>query len=114
MKFEKKTLYSFVEYKIPLRLLEVSTVQVKPFDSSVRYRGPPFFTFYVNNSFSIKKLEKKNFVTVTLFYFLFYICVKIFIRIERIIKICFVYGSLKVAEVFGDLTFICDNLHYVY
>ena len=31
-------------------------MKVEPFDRSVHYRGP-FFTFSVNNSFSMKKME---------------------------------------------------------
>ena len=40
----------------------------------------------------MKKMEKK-FWTVTPFYFRFYICVQIFITIERIIKIFFFWGE---------------------
>ena len=71
-------------------------MQVEPFDRSVRYRGPRFFTFSVNNSFSMNKIEKK-FMTVTPFFIRFYICVQIFITIERLIKIFLLlaYGSLK-------------------
>ena len=60
MKFEKKTHYSFVEHEVPLRLIRVSTVKVEPFDRSVHYRGPPFFTFSVSKCFFMKKMEKRN------------------------------------------------------
>ena len=53
--------------------------------STVRFvAANPFFMFSVNNSFSMKKMEKK-FMTVTAFYFWFYMCVQVFITIERII-----------------------------
>ena len=65
---------------------------VRPFGLLPRI---PFFSFSVNNSFSMKKLEKK-FNAFTPVYFRFYLCVQIFITIERIIKIFFcLYGSLK-------------------
>ena len=112
MKFEKKTLCSFVKHKTPLLLILVSTVQVVPLDRSVRYRGPPQFTFSVNNSFSMKKMEKK-FLTVTPFSFWFYICVQIFIIIEQMIKILFFgrYGLLK--EAHGRLNLIVVQYVFV-
>ena len=39
-------------------LLNITIKEVEPFDRSIRYRGPPFFTFSVNNSFSMKKMKK--------------------------------------------------------
>ena len=82
LKFENP-LFSFVEHKIPLRLCQLCSLNrstVRPFGSLPR---PHYFTFSVNNSFSMKKLEK-NFMTVTPFYFQFYIWVQSFIRIERL------------------------------
>ena len=92
VKFEK-TLCSFVLHDISLRLINISTVLVEPFDRSVRYREPLLFTFSVNKSFSLKK----KIMTVTPFHFRFYKSVQIFITIERIIKVFIILGirSLK-------------------